>query len=229
MGGPVGLQQPAQILVGRVGIANVETNRLPHANLRAQGDRSGSRVRSDHVGNQEVSPLESILIFVHRQTQMQPHSHELGITVGQRVEQLAQPLHRRHSAQGVDHVALRPRNNVMRADRSAALRNDRANERTAANDQTDRSVTNIVRVVKEPVFTRAVAAARHASQHGNAARLGIAVVQHGIRGRAEGVRQQKDGPQIGFFVAKRRQAARHDAVDGPLKIDDERLDVRPRQ
>ena len=83
-------EQRAQVFIGGVGVADVELHGLTGADQVAEGEGSALTVGSDHVRDQEVATVETLLVLTHRQADMNPPLDQLlvggfGIAV-QRVE-----------------------------------------------------------------------------------------------------------------------------------------------
>ena len=68
-------------LVGRVGVANVELDRLPRANHVSDREGPGLAVRRQHVRNQEIAGLELVFVFVHRDPDMQPVAEQQAVAM----------------------------------------------------------------------------------------------------------------------------------------------------
>src|SRR5262249_10998701 len=71
------LQQVAKIFIGGLFVANVELNRLARANKITNGHRPAARIGADDVADQEIAPLELILIFAKHSAYVQAAANHL--------------------------------------------------------------------------------------------------------------------------------------------------------
>ncbi len=96
-------QQATEVLIGGLGVADVELDRLPDPN--DVGDRDPSRlVAPDHVADQEVAALEPLLVFVDDPANVKP----LLVLRGEIGEDFADDFQRRPAAQFANDVPIDP-------------------------------------------------------------------------------------------------------------------------
>src|SRR5205823_6518638 len=92
--GALPLQEPAQVLVGARLVADVELDGLPHPDHVV--DRDPPRlVGADHVADEEVAPLERLLVLVDHPADMEALLDALAVVGVEALVQLAEDLERR--------------------------------------------------------------------------------------------------------------------------------------
>ena len=116
-----------QVLVGRLGIADVELDRLAGADKRPDRDGAVVFIRADHAGDQEVATIEVVLILVHRHADVRPALEDLTLLVGEFGKGLAKTFEGRPAAELEHDVLFAACDDEGTADGSAALGNDAAN------------------------------------------------------------------------------------------------------
>ena len=119
------VQGAPQILVGRVGVPDVELHGLAHLHLVAHRDGARLGVGADDAADQEVTLARLGLVLVDDHPQLHALGEQLPVPAGQRRGQLLQPGQRRAPAELEDHVAVGPGDGVGVTDRAASLRHQR--------------------------------------------------------------------------------------------------------
>src|SRR5439155_26769598 len=118
------LEHCPQILAGRLGIANLELDGLPHLGHVADRDRARIPIDADEVADHEVAATELGLELGRRLANMQATPHQELIALGRRRVELLHALERGLPAELEDYVALRSRDRERLADGPAPLRDD---------------------------------------------------------------------------------------------------------
>ena len=112
-------QQLAQVLVGRLGVADVELDRLAATDPVGDGQGPGPRVEADQVADQEVAAAELVAVLVDRQADEQPLLHQLLVApAAPRSSRAAQVVERRLAADLGDDVVLPLGDDQRPADRA---------------------------------------------------------------------------------------------------------------
>ena len=117
-----GREQQLEVLVGGVGVPDVELEGLADLDTVGDGDRAGVRVGPEQAPDQEVAPVEAVLVLVDDLADLEAAAAEqLLLVLVEAGQHLAQPVDRGPAAQLVDDVALAPGDGERRAHRAAAL------------------------------------------------------------------------------------------------------------
>jgi len=128
-----------QILVGRVGVADVELDRLADVDHLADGQRPRRLVGAEQIAYEKVAPLEVEPVLVDDEAKVQSLAHEPAIIVGRALHDLLEPRQRGLARELVHEVALGAGDRERLADRAAALRHDRAHGHVVGAHDRDRA------------------------------------------------------------------------------------------
>src|SRR5207247_2848164 len=107
--GALWLEHRSQVLARRLGIANLELNRLPHLGHVADRDRARIPIDTDEIADHEVAATELGLELGRGLANMQAAPHQELIALGRRRVELLHALERGLPPELEDYVALRSR------------------------------------------------------------------------------------------------------------------------
>ena len=93
-------EQEAQVLVGAVGVADLELDGRPDLGDGADGEVPGLRVGAEHVADQEVAAPEGVLLLVDHLAHVEPVLDQLAVVRREGGDDLAQPVEARGARPG---------------------------------------------------------------------------------------------------------------------------------
>ena len=99
----------------------MKANGLTNTHRSADRDRLLCQIRTQHVGDQEVTPLEPLAILAHRDAQMKSLASDHAVGIRHAAENFATLLQRRFAPQLIDDVVFRRRDHEMRSHGPAPL------------------------------------------------------------------------------------------------------------
>src|ERR1043166_3761670 len=124
MPGPVMAEQLAKILIGRVGVANVELHGLADANVVGDAHGAGVPIDTDDVADEEVAALEAVLVLVDDQTDVHTVLDEVAFLTVEFLPELLELGERGLAAEFLDDVFVALGDDEVLADGPASLRDD---------------------------------------------------------------------------------------------------------
>jgi NAD(P)-dependent dehydrogenase (short-subunit alcohol dehydrogenase family) len=178
-GSGLAFQRAAQVLVGRLGVPDVELDGLADLDPVADRDRSRSGVGADHAADQEVALARLVPVLVDEHTELQPPGQQFVVPAGHGRGHLAQPDQGRAPAELVDHVALGAGDDVGVADGTAALGDQRMDLGRRQVDA-DRTRGEHPVVEKQPALPGCERGAGHAAHDHRAGCLVVQVSQQAV-------------------------------------------------
>src|SRR5690242_15344027 len=191
-----------EILVGGARVPDVELHGLAHRNLLADRQRARALVGTEQVADEEVAPAELGLVLVDDETDVQAAAQQLAFLFRGRAGELLEALDRRLPAQLLDEVLIAPGDDVGAADRTAALRYERADLDAAAVDEhADRALVDDVVVEYQAVPTRAPRRRRQPTDDLQAGEVAVDALEERIDRERERVREEQQAP--GRLVERR--------------------------
>lgn len=141
----------------------MESDGLPDANSIANYDRATVFLNSHHIRDEEVTQLESFLVFVDDDTQMRSLLQELLVIGRELREKLIELVEARFASELVNKILFRLRDDEVWPDRPATLRDDRRDRWPASNDDSDGSMVDLRFSLKQAVLAWTATAAGHAA------------------------------------------------------------------
>ena len=211
-------KQGGQVVVRALRVADMKLDRLARAHQISHRDHPRVGVGPHHVANQEITPLEVVLVFAGHASDMERVADELSVGRIEFAIHLPQPLERGPAAEFDDHVFLRLGDHHRPADRAAALRYDRPDPHAAADDEADGARVVRPRTDDERVAAGLVAAAGHASHDRHAGMILLDALDECVDRKGKRIGQQHDrgiGRPAAVEIA--RPAHEHAAI-GSLRI-----------
>src|SRR5581483_978849 len=118
------LQEQAEVLVGRAGVADVELHRLADADAVAEDQGAALTVQAEDVADQEVAAAERVLVLVDDQADVRALPDELLVARAQLLPELLELDRRGLATQLQDGVLVGAGDDQRLADGPAALRDD---------------------------------------------------------------------------------------------------------
>ena len=88
---PVRLQERMQVLIGALGIADLELDGLADADAIGNGEGAGLPVEPEDVADQKIAALERALVLVNDEADVQPLLEKLLVARSEFLPDLLQP------------------------------------------------------------------------------------------------------------------------------------------
>src|SRR5262249_26318909 len=148
-------------------VTNMELHGLPWAYVVANCDCAAIGVDADHVADEKIALLESLLIFADDAADVQRLLDQPLLACWQRIEDFAELDHRGFAAQLVDDIPLGLGHHKRPANGAATLGDDRLQSHRAADVQGDGALDVCGWAEHQAIFAGLCAAAGHAADHGH--------------------------------------------------------------
>jgi hypothetical protein len=181
----------AQVLVGRVGVAHVEAERLADADGLGDRERTGVLVHAHQPAHQIVAAAVFGAVLVDHQARQHAAAGRTALLVlGHAREVVLQPLERGLPGELEDDVALGVGDHGVAADRLAAL-GDHRPDRHAAQHGADRALVDDLAVDEQRLCVRLAAARGQAADERGAVFLLVQLREEACGWKAERVDEQR--------------------------------------
>src|SRR5438105_665550 len=187
--GALRFEHRAEILAGRLGIADLELDGLPHLGHVADRDRARIPIDADEVADHEVAATELGLELGRRLANMEAAPHQELIALGRRRVELLHALERGLPAELEDYVALRSRDRERLADGPAPLRDDRSRPVRSFEDRPDGALREDLIVRDETRAARDDPARCHAAHDRQTGSVLVQMVEKKMRRKRVWIRQ----------------------------------------
>ncbi len=176
-----------EIFVGGMGIPDLKLNGLSFLDDVADDDGAGLLIGSEQVADQKIPSGELRALFIHRDTDMQCPLCLGAFIAAELSEHRLQTMQGGDSAEFLNYVVLRLRDDEAVADRATALRNDGANRDVAGQGDPDQSVGVHVIVEEQAILAEILTTPGQSTQCTGAGVVLLEDGQYVLHGCGEGI------------------------------------------